>query len=256
MKRKYVRTLLAMTTTMMVAGGVPAVAFAETESVAAESTEGTEAKETGEDAKSGENSGEKGINPPDAAMEQMEDATFGKITTIEGSTVTVALGTMEMGQKPDGEAPSGEMPDGEAPEKPEGEETSENADETETDGEASEGKASSGEMPDGEAPEMPDGEAPQGMGGGFTESGETMTLEITEDTKIIKREMESETEITVEDLSEDDILMIEMDGDIVKTLTVMNMGGPGQGSRGMEEPESSTADSSEKTDDESRAPEV
>lgn len=238
MKHKYVKTLLAMTTTMMVAGSIPAMTFAEAESTAAESTEETE------DTEATEESGEKGKNAPDTAMEQMENATLGKITAIEGSTVTVALGTMEMGQKPDGEAPSGEAPsgeasemqEGEAPEKPEGEDTNENTDETETDGEASDENAPSGEapeMPDGEAPEMPDGEAPQGMGGGFTESGETMTLEITEDTKIVKREMESETEITVDDLSADDILMIEMDGDTVKTLTVMNMGGPGQGGAGM-----------------------
>ena len=194
----------------------------------------------------------------------------GKITAIDGTKVTVALGTLSEEQKPQGQAPDqpGEAKDGSgassengsadsstvlekpsgdngsAPEKPSGdngnapEKPSDDAnqsDSSQTTGDSSE--ISDSQQPSGEgsgngAPEKPsgDGQAPGNGGPGgtnFTESGETTTLDLSSAT-ITKEGPNGEKTITIDDLSTDDILTWEMDGDTVTSVTVKNGGGMGQ----------------------------
>lgn len=94
------------------------------------------------------------------------------------------------------------------------------------------GTLSENQDPQGQAPEKPsdDGQAP-GKGGpggsSFTESGETTTLDLSSAT-ITQEGPNGEETITVADLSTDDILTWEMDGDIVVSVTVKSAGGMGQ----------------------------
>lgn len=203
MKRKKVKALLAATMTGIMLSGYPLMTFASSEEAAEEISEAEEAEDTEDSDDTNTESTAKG---GEKAPENMEDKTFGRVTAISGNQITVELGAMKTDGRPGDNGENPEKPEGEegeAPEKPEGEE--------------------------GEAPDMPEGEgAPEGMDG-FTPEGEELTLEITEDTRIIRQEKDNETEITIDDLKEGDILMIEMEGDVVKTLTLSNMrGGPGE----------------------------
>ena len=144
-----------------------------------------------------------------SAADTAGETEAGKITEINGNEVTVALGTLSENQGPQGQAPEqpGENADSsEAPEKPSGD--------------------------SGSAPEMPSGggQAPGNGGPGgrnFTESGETTTLDLSNAT-ITKEGPNGGETITVDDLSTDDILTWEMDGDTVASVTVKNAGGRGQ----------------------------
>lgn len=112
----------------------------------------------------------------------------------------MALGTLSEDQRPQGQAP---------------EQPGENADSS-----------------SGSAPEMPSGggQAPGNGGPGgsnFTENGETTTLDLSNAT-ITKEGPNGGETITVDDLSTDDILTWEMDGDTVASVTVKNAGGMGQ----------------------------
>ncbi len=168
------------------------------------------------------------------------------------------------GNKPDGEAPQGEAPDGNGPqnqsgdnqtppEKPEGEAPDGNgpqsqSGDTQTPSEKPDGETSDGNKPDGNAPQ---GEAPSGNGsesqsgdsqtppempgGGmqsFTAGDTTITVDLS-DAAITK----DNNTITVEDLSEGDILQITFDenGVVTEVSTVSQFGGqggPGGGSFG------------------------
>ena len=135
-----------------------------------------------------------------SAADTAGETEAGKITEINGNEVTVALGTLSDDQGPQGQAP---------------EQPGENADSS-----------------SGSAPEMPSGggQAPGNGGPGgsnFTESGETTTLDLSNAT-ITKAGPNGGETITVDDLSTDDILTWEMDGDTVVSVTVKNAGGRGQ----------------------------
>ena len=135
-----------------------------------------------------------------SAADTAGETEAGKITEINGNEVTVALGTLSEDQGPQGQAL---------------EQPGENAD-------SSSGSAL--EMPSG------GGQAP-GNGGpagsNFTESGETTTLDLSNAT-ITKEDPNGGETITVDDLSTDDILTWEMNGDTVTSVTVKRAGGMGQ----------------------------
>lgn len=133
-----------------------------------------------------------------SAADTAGETEAGKITEINGNEVTVVLGTLSDDQGSQGQAP---------------EQPGESADSS-------------------SAPEMPSGggQAPGNGGPGgsnFTESGETTTLDLSNAT-ISKEGPNGGETITVDDLSTDDILTWEMDGDTVASVTVKNAGGRGQ----------------------------
>ena len=153
----------------------------------------------------------------------------GKITEINGNEVTVALGTLSENQGPQGQAP--EQP-GENADSSSGNETTDSSEAPEKPSGDSGSAPQKPSDDNGSAPEMPsgDGQAP-GNGGpegsNFTESGETTTLDLSNAT-ITKEGPNGEETITVADLSTDDILTWEMDGDTVASVAVKNAGGMGQ----------------------------
>ena len=178
--------------------------------------------------------------------EQAETSLTGKITAIEGNTVTLSLGSLTKGQPGEGmdgqtppdmsdsgsgqtppEAPSGsggqtppEMPDGDSsqtpPEMPGNDQTpGENGGQTPPD------------KPDSGSAQAPgDGRMPGGMG--FQESGETRTLDLSS-AKITKNEQS----VTVDDLAVDDILELTLDaGGTVEAAQVLSLQGQGGGMPG------------------------
>ena len=156
-----------------------------------------------------------------------EGGYFGKITAIDGNTITVSVmngragGGRPDGEKPNGEMPSKEMPDGE---KPDGEmPTGEMPNGEKTDGEMPTDEMPNVEKPDGEMPtdempngEKPDREMPEGM------SSETMTIEVSESTVIT---VNGET-ADVSALEVGSTIMFTLDGETALTITV---GMPEQG---------------------------
>ena len=162
-------------------------------------------------------------------------------------------------EKPEGEAPEGNEPEGQSgdnqtpPEKPEGEAPEGNEPEgqsgdNQTPPEKPEGETSDGNKPDGNVPqgEAPDGNEPQNQsgdnqtppempGGGmqsFTAGDTTITVDLS-GAAITK----DNNTITIDDLSEDDILQVTFDENGVATeATVISQfggqGGPGGGSFG------------------------
>ena len=183
-----------------------------------------------------------------SAADTAGETEAGKITEINGNEVTVALGTLSEDQGPQGQAPEqpGENEDSSsgnettdsnaAPEKPSGDSTQQpSGNSSEAPEKPSGDSGSDPQKPsddNGSAPEMPsgDGQAPGNGGPGgsnFTENGETTTLDLSNAT-ITKEGPNGEETITVADLSTDDILTWEMDGDTVASVTVKNAGGMGQ----------------------------
>ena len=183
-----------------------------------------------------------------SAADTAGETEAGKITEINGNEVTVALGTLSEDQGPQGQAPEqpGENADSSsgnettdsnaAPEKPSGDSTQQpSGNSSEAPEKPSGDSGSAPQKPsddNGSAPEMPsgDGQAPGNGGPGgsnFTENGETTTLDLSNAT-ITKEGPNGEETITVADLSTDDILTWEMDGDTVASVTVKNAGGMGQ----------------------------
>ncbi len=172
------------------------------------------------------------------------DSIYGKVTAIDGSTVTVQLGEMsEQGGAPSGQAPSDgqqppEMPSGEAPssqtpsggqqppEKPDGDASGSDV-------------ASDGQQP----PEMPSSEAPNGQapssqapGGGFTAGEETANYDLTE--AVITKDG---SEAAISDIQEGDILRITLDKSGNATaVTIVTMDGGFGGSSNVEQGSSAT----------------
>ena len=172
------------------------------------------------------------------------DSIYGKVTAIDGSTVTVQLGEMsEQGGAPSGQAPSDgqqppEMPSGEAPssqtpsggqqppEKPDGDASGSDV-------------ASDGQQP----PEMPSSEAPNGQapssqapGGGFTAGEETASYDLTE--AVITKDG---SEAAISDIQEGDILRITLDKSGNATaVTIVTMNGGFGGSSNVEQGSSAT----------------
>ena len=136
----------------------------------------------------------------------------GKVTALEGTSVTLALGELTEAAAPggDGQQPpempagggqTGDQPAGTPPEKPEG--VSGDNQNGQQPPEKPDGDSSQPpEMPDnsqggGTPPDMPEG----GMGGGsFTESGETLTIDISNAAIVKNSETVSATELAVGDV--------------------------------------------------------
>ena len=117
----------------------------------------------------------------------------GKVTTLEGTSVTLALGKLtenaalgsDSQQPPEmpGDGQTGDQSTGTPPEKPDGDSSQSN---------------------DSQPPEMPEGS----MGGSsFTESGETLTIDITDAAIVKNGESVSATELSV-----DDVVQVTFDG--------------------------------------------
>lgn len=172
-----------------------------------------------------------------SAADTAGETEAGKITEINGNEVTVALGTLSEDQGPQGQTL--EQP-GENADSSSGSETagSNTAPKKPSDDSMQQPSGNSSEAPEkpsgdsGSAPEMPSGggQAPGNGGPGgsnFTESGEKTTLDLSNAT-ITKAGPNGGETITVDDLSTDDILTWEMDGDTVVSVTVKHVGGMGQ----------------------------
>lgn len=117
----------------------------------------------------------------------------GKVTTLEGTSVTLALGKLtenaalgsDSQQPPEmpSDGQTGDQSTGTPPEKPDGDSSQSN---------------------DSQPPEMPEGS----MGGSsFTESGETLTIDITDAAIVKNGETVSATELSV-----DDVVQVTFDG--------------------------------------------
>lgn len=172
------------------------------------------------------------------------DSTLtGKVTAIDGTAVTLQLG--QLTEDSNGGAPQqgGEMPDngsGTPPEMPAGENNGDNG--SGTPPEMPE-NGNAGDSGSGTPPEMPEGVntdgnsssgQPQGgeMPGGmsvFTEGDETATVDLA-DAEITKELMGGTEEGSTDDITEGDILVIELgDDDSAQTVTIKNVGGGGNG---------------------------
>ncbi len=138
------------------------------------------------------------------------DSLYGKVTAIDGSTVTVQLGEMsEQGGAPEGQAPSDNQ---QPPEKPDGDTSGSDT-------------ASNGDQ---QPPEMPSGEAPSG---GFTAGEETASYDLSHAT-ITK----NDSEVSLSDIQEGDILQITLDKSGSATaVTIVTMNGGFGGSSNVEQ---------------------
>ena len=128
----------------------------------------------------------------------------GKVTALEGTSVTLALGELTENAAPGGgdsqqppemssDGQTGDQPTGTPPEKPEdtsGDNQSGQQPPEKPDGDSSQSN-------DNQPPEMPEG----GMGGSsFTESGETLTIDISDAAIVKNDETVSATELSVDDV--------------------------------------------------------
>ena len=165
----------------------------------------------------------------------------GRVTAIDGTSVTLALGELTEDAAPSGGAPSGDSDSQQPPEMPSGD--SESSQPTGTPPEKPDGGSSdeggqqppekpedSGSQSDGSTPpEMPDS-----MTGGssFTESGETLTADISKAS--ITKDGES---VSASDVAADDILTVTFDSKgVVSTVEIATltsgMGGAPSGTFG------------------------
>ena len=127
----------------------------------------------------------------------------GKVTALEGTSVTLALGELTEDAAPGGDSQqppemssdgqTGDQPTGTPPEKPEdtsGDNQSGQQPPEKPDGDSSQSN-------DNQPPDMPEG----GMGGSsFTESGETLTIDISDAAIMKNDETVSATELSVDDV--------------------------------------------------------
>ena len=151
----------------------------------------------------------------------------GRVTAIDGTSVTLALGELTENSAPSGGAPSGDSDSQQPPEMPSGD--SESSQPTGTPPEKPDGGSSdeSGQQP----PEKPedigsqsDGSTPPEMpdsmtGSSFTESGETLTADIAKAS--ITKDGES---VSASDVAVDDILTVTFDSKgVVSTVEVVTL---------------------------------
>ena len=161
----------------------------------------------------------------------------GRVTAMDGTSVTLALGELTENSAPSGDAPSGDsdsqqppempsggsessQPTGAPPEKPgddSGSESGQQPPEKPSDGSENSGQSNDGGTP----PDMPSGSMTGGSS--FTESGETVTADIAK--AAITKNGE---DITAADLAVDDILTVTFDeSGAASTAEVINMSGAG-----------------------------
>ncbi|WP_419874507.1 hypothetical protein [Candidatus Pristimantibacillus sp. PTI5] len=151
---------------------------------------------------------------------------MGKIKSIDGQTITLYKSAMGQGGPPPGDGTGTAPADGEGAQPP-----------------------AEGELPaDGERPAAPagDGTAPEGggrmnMGAMFLD--ETVTIQVTDTTKITTMTFENEqmveTEMTLADLKADDILsvMLKDDTQEAESITIRTSGFGGGGGGGGRQPQ-------------------
>lgn len=143
---------------------------------------------------------------------------FGKVTAINGTTVTLAVGDMPQGNKMEG----GQTPDAQGPNKDDVQNNQESARDKSKEApnenkeapssDASQGntQATSGEKPSQQPPTSGESESPD-MSSLFVESGESLTITI-EDESLIKIMSGSETTTgSLSDIAVDSILSIQYD---------------------------------------------
>ena len=176
-----------------------------------------------------------------------ETTIYGQISSIDGNTITIALA--EEPQMPEGatEMPEGstEMPEGstemqpqDAPQKPDGStEMPEGSTEMQPQ-DAPQKPDGSTEMPEGST-QIPEGSTESGktgkddkqMGGmGISLTGEEQKITIDDSTKITIQSGSDSKDGTVDDLAENDIVTVTMNGDTVVSISV----GGGMGAGGMQ----------------------
>lgn len=165
------------------------------------------------------------------ATEQSETGLIGKIIAIEGSTVTLSLGSLtegRPGEGMDGQTPpdmSGSGNGQTSPEAPSGS-GGQTPPEIPDDNQApsgNSGQTPSGKPDGGSAQALENGRTPGGIS--FQESGETRTLDLS-NAEITKNEQS----ITVDDLTADDILELTLNADgTVNTVQVLSLRPQGSG---------------------------
>lgn len=135
----------------------------------------------------------------------LNDCIFGKITAIDGQTITIETTAMPQ--------PEGETIMQEKPEMPELDKANEEAP----------------QKPDGELPEKPVGDTngpanggtkPEGEGIAPVATGETRTITVSDTTTITKLEDDNQVTISLEDLAVDDTIFVTADGDNVISIEV------------------------------------
>ncbi|MDD3243667.1 MAG: hypothetical protein PHD32_08100, partial [Eubacteriales bacterium] len=131
-----------------------------------------------------------------APTQHSNETLIGRITGIEGETVTVVLGATAQG---------GAMPNGQPPSKPEGSAAPDMGN-----GQPPSKPAGSAapDVGDGQPPALPDGETPQEGMGGFPETGESLTVTLARDTTVTAQGVENGT---VDDLAVGDLVAVTFD---------------------------------------------
>ncbi|WP_099467696.1 hypothetical protein [Konateibacter massiliensis] len=220
--RKLKRILAVSCVAMLI---VTAAGCSGTEAASETASESTQEETT--EAENTTDAAEAETSQTDTAQAASEDRVIGKVTAIDGSTITLALGEMpQAGAKGDMELPSG---DGTAPS---GDSADAAKEKPSQDGQAPSGEAPSGDAqaPSGEAPsgdaQAPSGEAPAGDGTApdmsslFEESGETLTITVDDESVIKVVSGGEETTGSLSDIAVDTILSIEYDasGEIASIL--------------------------------------
>lgn len=147
------------------------------------------------------------------------DTITGQVTSVDGSTITLALG--EMKEKPSN---GGTPPEGMS-------------------------EPSSGDMPEPSSDSMSDNQAPPdnngGIPGGINLTGEKKTITIDDSTELLSRGKGESTTATLEDITTDCVLTIVMDGDTVKTVTISGFGNGNRQGKNKNDSSSETNDISD-----------
>ncbi len=163
-----------------------------------------------------------------------ENAIYGEVTAVDGSTITLQIGTLNQGRLgEDGAPPSGAGQD--------------------NDGAQPSGMPSdmpSGEQPSGMPSDIPSGEQPSGMPSNMPSGGQRPSmLTLTDETKTITIPDESIVTVTGQDSQETGLAAIKVgstlevvyaqDGETIASVVVMNGGGFSGGSGGGSTPAAS-----------------
>lgn len=174
----------------------------------------------------------------DTTSKQSSDSTseettiYGQISSIDGNTITIALA--EEPQMPEGatEMPEGstEMQPQDAPQMPEGSTETQPQDAPQKPDGSTEMPAGSTEIPEGSTESGKTGKDDKQMGGmGISLTGEEQKITIDDSTKITIQSGSDSKDGTVDDLAENDIVTVTMNGDTVVSISV----GGGMGAGGM-----------------------
>ena len=162
-----------------------------------------------------ENSTESDNTTADAAS-----TVYGKVTGVDGSNITLALGEMSE-RTMDGAMPSGTPQDGTRPSgAPEGFSDNGAAPSGTPQMPADDGAMPSGAPQNGNDAMKGQGGMPGGRGGSFTENGETSTITIDDESIIKVQSRNEQNSGSLEDITVDSILVIEYadDGSISSIL--------------------------------------